>query len=72
MIGRLRVVSRPTSTSKNWLRWAIWKATEPSWWSRTRLPEPANTCRLTRNGVRSRTIRANGVARSTRKFSWVP
>jgi hypothetical protein len=72
MIGRLRVVSSPTSTSKNCERCAIWNDTELSALSVTRLPAPAKIWRVTRNGVRSRTIRENGVARSTRKFSWVP
>ena len=30
------------------------------------LPAPVKICRVTKNGIRSRTIRANGVARSTR------
>src|ERR671913_255734 len=63
MIGRLSVVSRPTSTSKKSARWETWKAaSRPSWPMPTR-PAPVTTWRLTKNGVRCRTMSPNGVAR---------
>ena len=66
MIGRLRVVSRPTSTSKKSARWLIWKpCSRPSWPIPTR-PAPQMTWRLTKNGVRCRTMSANGVERRIR------
>ena len=66
MIGRLSVVSSPTSTSKKSARWDSWKPSpRPSWPSPTR-PCPQTTCRETKNGVRCRTISANGVARAIR------
>ena len=56
MMGRLSVVSRPTSTSKKSARWLIWKpASRPSWPMPTR-PAPETTWRLTKNGVRCRTM----------------
>ena len=66
MIGRFSVVSRPTSTSKKSARWLIWKPSfRPSapWPTR---PAPQTTCRDTKNGVRFRTMSANGVARRIR------
>ena len=52
MIGRLSVVSSPTSTSKKSARWEIWKpGCEPSWPMPTR-PAPQTICRVTKNGVR--------------------
>ena len=66
MIGRLSVVSSPTSTSKKSARWLIWKpCSRPSWPMPTR-PAPQITWRLTKNGVRCRTMSANGVERRIR------
>ena len=66
MIGRLSVVSRPTSTSKKSARWLIWK---PSLAAVLADADPAGaetTWRETKNGVRCRTMSANGVARRIR------
>jgi hypothetical protein len=66
MIGRLRVVSRPTSTSKKSAREEIWKPDpEPSCPMPTR-PAPQKICRVTKNGVRWATMSANGVCRRIR------
>ena len=66
MIGRLSVVSSPTSTSKKSARWLSWyPAVRESWPMPTR-PEPHIACRATKNGTRWRTISANGVSRRMR------
>jgi hypothetical protein len=66
MIGRLSVVSSPTSTSKKSARWESWKpGWEPSCPMPTR-PAPQITCRLTKNGVKWVTMSANGVCRRIR------
>ena len=66
MIGRLSVVSSPTSTSKKSARWLSWNpCSRPSWPIPTR-PAPQMTCRLTKNGVRWRTMSTNGVDRRIR------
>ena len=66
MMGRLSVVSSPTSTSKKSERWLSWKPSpRPSWPMPTR-PAPHITWRLTKNGVRCRTMSPNGVLRRTR------
>ena len=66
MIGRLSVVSSPTSTSKKSARWLIWKPTPAPSCPRPTRPAPANTWRETKNGVRYRTMSANGVSRRMR------
>ena len=66
MIGRLSVVSRPTSTSKKSARWLIWKPSSRPSAPRPTRPAPQTTCRETKNGVRCRTMSANGVARLIR------
>jgi hypothetical protein len=66
MIGRLSVVSRPTSTSKKSARWDSWKPwVLPSVPIPTR-PAPAKTCRVTKKGTSPRMISMNGVFRSIR------
>ena len=66
MIGRLSVVSRPTSTSKKSARWLSWNPVpRPSAPIPTR-PAPVNTWRVTKNGVRFLTMSANGVERRMR------
>ena len=40
MMGRLRVVSRPTSSSKKSARWLIWKSTSGRPFSAPTFPEP--------------------------------
>lgn len=66
MMGRLSVVSRPTSTSKKSARWLIWKPSpRPSTPIPTR-PAPQTTWRETKNGVRCRTMSAKGVSRFMR------
>ena len=66
MMGRLSVVSRPTSTSKKSARWLIWKPEpRPSAPMPTR-PAPQITCRETKNGTRNLTMSANGVPRRIR------
>ena len=66
MIGRFSVVSSPTSTSKKSARWLSWKpCSRPSCPMPTR-PAPQTTCRVTKNGVRWRTMSANGVGRGIR------
>jgi proteasome accessory factor A len=69
IIGRFRVVSRPTSSSKKSARCVSWN----SMWLRSRwgssqptLPAPVNTCRVTKCVVACWTIRPNGVDRSIR------
>ena len=66
MIGRLSVVSRPTSTSKKSARCDSWKPSVRPSVPMPTLPEPANTCRVTKNGTRPRMISMNGVFRSIR------
>ena len=66
MIGRLRVVSNPTSASKKSARWLIWK---PACWLACPTPirpAPVITWRETRNPVNWVTTRSNGVLRSSR------
>ena len=66
MIGRLSVVSRPTSTSKKSARWLIWKPSSRPSAPRPTRPAPQTTCRDTKNGVRCLTMSANGVDRFIR------
>ncbi len=66
MIGRLSVVSSPTSTSKKSARWLIWKPSLRPSAPRPTRPAPHTTCRETKNGVRCRTMSAKGVARAMR------
>ena len=66
MMGRLSVVSRPTSTSKKSARWLIWNpAPRPSAPIRPG-PAPQITWRVTKNGRRYPTMSANGVDRRIR------
>src|ERR1700753_1017323 len=63
MIGRWRVVSRPTSTSKKSARWLSWNPVpRPSAPMPTR-PAPQMTWRVTKNGGRWRAMSANGGGR---------
>ena len=66
MIGRLRVVSRPTSTSKKSARWLIWKPLPPAIGTDTDAARPADHLAGDEERVRYRTISANGVARRIR------
>ena len=66
MMGRLSVVSRPTSTSKKSARWLIWNPLSRPSAPRLTRPAPQTTCRETKNGVRWRTMSANGVDRLIR------
>jgi hypothetical protein len=66
MMGRLRVVSRPTSTSKKSDRWAIWNPEVAESWPMPTLPAPHITWRATKNGIRWRLMSENGVARGIR------
>ena len=52
MIGRLNVVSSPTSTSKKSARCEIWKSTLSAPFSAPTLPAPVNTWRVTKKGIR--------------------
>ena len=75
MMGRLSVVSRPTSSSKKSARWVSWNGTSSVRMpgaSEPTLPAPVKTWRVTRWVVAWATIRPNGTVRSTRKFSWQP
>ena len=66
MIGRLSVVSSPTSTSKKSARWESWKPSRRLSVPMPTRPAPANTCRVTKNGTSPRMISMNGVLRSIR------
>jgi hypothetical protein len=68
-MGRLRVVSRPTSSSKKSARWVSWNgmsaevrpaASVPTF------PAPVYTCREMKWGITWVTIRENGTCRSIR------
>ena len=68
-IGRLSVVSSPTSSSKKSARWLSWNGTSAGsrpGCSQPTLPAPQNTWRVTKWGVTWATIRPNGVSRLTR------
>ena len=67
-IGRLRVVSSPTSSSKNSARWVIWNSTcsAPGGVSAPTLPAPVKIWRVTKCGMAHWTTREKGTARSIR------
>ena len=66
MIGRLKVVSRPTSFSTKSARWDIWKPGTSLFCPRPTRPAPQITGRVTMNGVRPRMI----VSRSVMRGIW--
>jgi hypothetical protein len=66
MIGRFSVVSRPTSTSKKSARCESWKPCVRLSVPIPTRPEPATTCRVTKNGISPRMMSMNGVRRSMR------
>ena len=73
-MGRLRVVSSPTSSSKKSARWVSWKGTR---WSsppasEPTLPAPVKIWREMKWGITWAAMRPNGTCRSMRYFSWVP
>ena len=66
-IGRLRVVSRPTISSKNSARWEIWKWTvsaSRAGVSTPTLPDPVKMVRDTKWGTTPSITLAKGTARS--------
>ncbi len=66
MIGRFRVVSSPTSSSKKSARWVIWKSTDGRPFSLPTFPEPVKICRVTKNAVSWCTMSPNGIIREMR------
>ncbi len=66
MMGRLSVVSSPTSTSKKSLRWLTWNPCVRESWPMPTRPDPHMTCRATKKGTRWRTMSVNGVSRRIR------
>ena len=66
MIGRFKVVSRPTSVSKKSARCDNWKPGRCDSVPMPTLPEPQITWRDTKNGMSPFTMSANGVSRRIR------
>ena len=66
MMGRLCIVSSPTSVSRKSARWETWNSQNSVLFSAPTLPAPVKTWRLTKKGSRYWTIRAKGTLRSMR------